>query len=120
MPGIAANLNELFDRLNPAGVLGKPATKSNLPPVWRNIPPVLAKSGDRSKGRSGDTIADRGIALGDLASSLREPGDFNAKLAYLDTVAETIIKRGEASQVAGMGNLIACTRNRHRWGSREY
>jgi len=44
---------------------------------------------------------------GDLASSLREPGDFNAKLAYLDTVAETIIKRGEASQVAGMGNLNA-------------
>ena len=44
---------------------------------------------------------------GDLASSLRQPGDFNAKLAYLDTVAETIIKRGEASQVAGMGNVNA-------------
>jgi len=44
---------------------------------------------------------------GDLARSLREPGDFNAKLAYLDTVAETIIKRGEASQIAGMGNLNA-------------
>ena len=44
---------------------------------------------------------------GDLASSLREPGDFNSKLAYLDTVAETIIKRGEASQIAGMGNANA-------------
>jgi hypothetical protein len=42
---------------------------------------------------------------GDLLTALRNPGDFAAEFARLDTVMDSILKKGEAVGIAGMENV---------------
>jgi len=42
---------------------------------------------------------------GDLLTALRNPGDFAAEFARLDTVMDSVLKKGEAVGIAGMENV---------------